>query len=72
MPDHHELKGISVGQGPRHELSEMHEEVHQDVSNEVKTGFTLNDQRDMQRMGKKQEMRVSLVYNLCNTGMIAN
>jgi hypothetical protein len=29
-----------------------------DLSEVAKIGFTVNDQRDMQRMGKKQEFRV--------------
>lgn len=31
-----------------------------DVSDEVKKGFTVQDQRDMHRMGKKQELRVRI------------
>ena len=30
-----------------------------DISDDVKMGFTQNDQRDMRRMGKEQQFRVS-------------
>jgi hypothetical protein len=32
------------------------------LDNEVKQGFTFNDQRDMQRMGKKQEFRRNFAF----------
>lgn len=32
--------------------------LNDDTPKDVKEGFTVNDQRDMHRMGKKQEMRV--------------
>lgn len=32
------------------------------LDNEVKEGFTVNDQRDMQRMGKRQEFRRNFAF----------
>lgn len=52
------LKELGAGQAPHHELRETDGEAASDVADEVKVGFTQSDQRDMQRMGKKQELRV--------------
>jgi hypothetical protein len=37
-----------------------------DLSEAAKVGFTVNDQRDMQRMGKKQEFRVRAYLSICH------
>lgn len=59
MADQTEMKEVGAGQTPQHVLTEADGEDSSNVSDEVKAGFTASDQRDMQRMGKKQELRVS-------------
>ncbi|PIG79407.1 amino acid transporter [Aspergillus arachidicola] len=50
-----ELKDIGSAHSPR--VEERNGCLDPDLSDDVKAGFTVNDQRDMQRMGKKQELR---------------
>ena len=64
MADQTEMKEIGVGQTPHHVLAETDAEALSDLSDDVKQGFTASDQRDMQRMGKKQELRVSIAPSM--------
>ncbi|PLB44406.1 amino acid transporter [Aspergillus steynii IBT 23096] len=57
IADQTEMKEVGAGHAPHHVLAETDGEASSDISNEVKVGFTASDQRDMQRMGKKQELR---------------
>ncbi|KAE8404883.1 amino acid transporter [Aspergillus pseudonomiae] len=53
-----ELKEVGSDRTPHVEaMPDTRECLIDDVSKDVRTGFTVNDQRDMHRMGKKQEMR---------------
>ncbi|GMF94088.1 unnamed protein product [Aspergillus oryzae] len=53
-----ELKDIGSARSPH--VEERNGSLDPDLSDDVKAGFTVNDQRDMQRMGKKQELRVCI------------
>lgn len=53
-----ELKDIGSARSPH--VEERNDSLDPDLSDDVKAGFTVNDQRDMQRMGKKQELRVCI------------
>ena len=56
-----ELKEVGSDRTPHVEaMPDTRECLIDDVSKDVRTGFTVNDQRDMHRMGKKQEMRVCI------------
>ncbi|KAF7595508.1 hypothetical protein BBP40_005844 [Aspergillus hancockii] len=53
-----ELKEIGSGHAPQVRMGSDREACpDRGIAEEVKRGFTINDQRDMQRMGKKQELR---------------
>ncbi|KNG84805.1 amino acid transporter [Aspergillus nomiae NRRL 13137] len=53
-----ELKEVGSDRTPHvEEMPDTRECLIDDVSKDVRTGFTMNDQRDMHRMGKKQELR---------------
>ncbi|KAE8349947.1 amino acid transporter [Aspergillus coremiiformis] len=66
--EHPELKETISDRDPHvHAEPDREACVETDISDEVKKGFTLNDQRDMHRMGKKQELRVGRNFRLVNT-----
>ncbi|KAE8140473.1 amino acid transporter [Aspergillus pseudotamarii] len=53
-----DLKKVGTDSNPQIEaVPDTRECLDEDVSQDVKEGFTVHDQRDMHRMGKKQEMR---------------
>ena len=56
MADQYEMaKGVTVTSQEQGENAGINDFDH--LADAVKEGFTVNDQRDMQRMGKKQEFR---------------
>ncbi|KAE8158134.1 amino acid permease-domain-containing protein [Aspergillus tamarii] len=56
-----ELKEVGSARSPH--VEERNGSLDPDLSDDVKAGFTVNDQRDMQRMGKKQELRLQYSWS---------